>query len=107
MKPLYKQSLLALVCATALSVLSLAAFAAEPKSDPVSDDKVEKVVQDSEQAGSKEKAGEASDGKTGEVGESSYNIENCEALIKEAEEGGSMKPGAESHDLDKCHQLIK
>ena len=74
---------------------------------PVDNSKVQEAVEESKEGEqSSENTAESDAGKS-EVGEASYNVENCEALIEESENSESTDTGSEQLDLDKCQQLLK
>lgn len=95
---------LSAVLLVSVSIFATVADAADSK--PVDSSKVQEAVQESKE-GTKSSEAADSGGKSSEVGEASYNVENCEALIAEAENGESSRSGAEKLDLDKCQQLVK
>lgn len=96
---------LSAVLLVAAALFATVADAADSK--PVDSSKVQEAVQESKEGTqSSEKAAE-SGAENSEVGEASYNVESCEALIEEAENGESSQTGAEQLDLDKCQQLVK
>lgn len=98
---------LSAVLLVAAALFATVAVADAADSKPVDSSKVQAAVQESKEGTqSSEKAAE-SGVENSEVGEASYNVENCEALIEEAENGESSKTGAEQLDLDKCQQLVK
>ncbi len=84
-----------------------ATIATASDSKPVDSSKVQEAVQESKEGEQSSENAAESDASNTEVGEASYNVENCEALIEETENGESTNMGAEQLDLDKCQQLVK
>ena len=96
-----------LACMATIAIPAKAQQASENKAEIVDEETIKDVVKETLQ-NDKDAMKDADKEKKGaETGEASYNIENCEALLKDAEDGKSVSKGVEKHDLDKCKQLVK
>jgi len=93
-----------LVCA---AIIQTPLQASEPEKDVVEKHKLQEVVEQSQEQQDKARKITQQQAEKKEVGEASYNVQDCEALMEEAGKDNSAGKAVSKSELDKCEQIIK